>query len=36
MLDETKKLIRKFRDDRDFAKFHNGKEFVISISLEAS
>ncbi len=36
MLDETKKLIRKFRDDRDFAKFHNGKDLAISISLEAS
>ena len=36
MLDETKKLIRKFRDDRDFAKFHNGKDLAIHAGSEDS
>ncbi len=33
---ETEKNILKFRDDRDWKKFHNGKDLAISISLEAN
>ena len=33
---ETKKEILKFRDDRDWKKYHNGKDLAISISLEAN
>lgn len=33
---ETTDKILKFRDDRDFKKYHNGKDLAISISLEAS
>ena len=36
MNDTTKKLILKFRDDRDWLKYHNGKDLAISISLEAN
>ncbi|MBP5551385.1 MAG: nucleotide pyrophosphohydrolase [Bacilli bacterium] len=33
---ETKNQILKFRDDRDWLKYHNGKDLSISISLEAN
>ena len=33
---ETIELIKKFRDDRDWLKFHNPKDLAISINLEAS
>ncbi|MCH4009756.1 nucleotide pyrophosphohydrolase [Companilactobacillus sp.] len=32
----TMQKINKFRDDRDWRKFHNEKDLAISISLEAS
>ena len=35
-MDELIKKINKFRDDRDWRKFHNEKDLAISISLEAS
>ncbi len=33
---ELKEKIRKFRDDRDWAQFHNPKDMAISISIEAA
>ena len=33
---QTEQKILKFRDDRDWLKYHNGKDLSISISLEAS
>ena len=33
---ETTELVKKFRDDRDWLKFHNPKDLAISINLEAS
>ena len=36
MTEETIKEILKFRDDRDWKKFHNPKDLAISISLEAA
>ena len=36
MKDETIKQVLKFRDDRDWKQFHNPKDLVISISLEAA
>lgn len=33
---QTEQKILKFRDDRDWFKYHNGKDLSISISLEAS
>lgn len=36
MNDNTKQKILKFRDDRDWLKYHNGKDLAISISLEAN
>ena len=33
---ETVELIKQFRDERDWAQFHNPKDLAISISLEAS
>ena len=30
------KNVIKFRDDRDWKKFHNGKDLAISLSLEAN
>jgi NTP pyrophosphatase (non-canonical NTP hydrolase) len=33
---ESVKLIKKFRDERDWAQFHNPKDLAISINLEAS
>ena len=33
---ETDELVKKFRDDRDWQKFHNPKDLAISLSLEAS
>ncbi len=33
---ESVELIKKFRDDRDWAQFHNPKDLAISINLEAS
>ena len=33
---ESINKILKFRDDRDFKKYHNGKDLAISISLEAN
>ncbi len=33
--EETIELVRKFRDDRDWAQFHNPKDLAISVSLEA-
>ena len=35
-MDDLIKKINKFRDDRDWRKFHNEKDLAISISLEAS
>jgi len=34
--DEVIKKILKFRDDRDWKQFHNGKDLAISLNLEAS
>lgn len=34
--DDTIKEVLKFRDDRDWKKFHNPKDLAISLSLEAS
>ena len=36
MTEETRKMILKFRDDRDWKQFHNPKDLAISISLEAA
>ena len=36
MTEETIKQILKFRDDRDWKRFHNPKDLAISISLEAA
>lgn len=36
MTNETIKMIRKFRDERDWKQFHNPKDLAISISLEAA
>lgn len=36
MREETINKILKFRDDRDWKQFHNPKDLVISISLEAA
>ena len=33
---QTEQKILKFRDDRDWLKYHNGKDLAISISLEAN
>ena len=33
---ETEQKVLKFRDDRDWLKYHNGKDLAISISLEAN
>ena len=33
---ETVELVKKFRDDRDWSRFHNPKDLAISLSLEAS
>ncbi len=33
---ESVELIKKFRDERDWAQFHNPKDLAISINLEAS
>ena len=33
---ETVELVKKFRDDRDWKKFHNPKDLAISLSLEAA
>ena len=33
---QTEQRILKFRDDRDWLKYHNGKDLAISISLEAN
>ena len=35
-MDDLIKKINKFRDDRDWRKFHNEKDLAISIALEAS
>ena len=35
-MEETKRQILKFIDDRDWLKYHNGKDLSISISLEAN
>ena len=35
-LSEIQNRIVKFRDDRDWAKFHNPKDLALSLSLEAS
>jgi NTP pyrophosphatase (non-canonical NTP hydrolase) len=34
-LGELKKRVAKFRDDRDWKKFHNPKDLAVSISIEA-
>ena len=34
--DEVINKVLKFRDDRDWRQFHNGKDLAISLSLEAS
>lgn len=36
MKDETKELVLRFRDDRNWKQFHNPKDLAISISLEAA
>jgi len=36
MTEDTRKMILKFRDDRDWKQFHNPKDLAISISLEAA
>lgn len=36
MTEETIRQILKFRDDRDWKKFHNPKDLAISISLESA
>ncbi|HOM32870.1 MAG TPA: nucleotide pyrophosphohydrolase, partial [Bacilli bacterium] len=36
MSDDVIKKILKFRDDRDWKQFHNGKDLAISLNLEAS
>lgn len=33
---ETVELVKKFRDDRDWKKFHNPKDLAISLNLEAA
>ncbi|HPX46364.1 MAG TPA: hypothetical protein PK626_08290 [Bacteroidales bacterium] len=33
---KTKNKIIKFRDDRDWLKYHNGKDLAIFISIEAN
>lgn len=33
---KTKEKILSFRDERDWRKFHNGKDLALSLSLEAS
>ncbi len=35
-LDELKKLVARFRDERDWRQFHNPKDLAISISIEAN
>jgi len=35
-ISELKDKVRKFVDDRDWAKYHNPKDIAISISIEAS
>lgn len=35
-LETIAKQIRKFRDDRDWAQFHNPKDMAIALSIEAS
>lgn len=34
-IEELSKIIRRFRDDRDWAQFHNPKKLAISVSVEA-
>lgn len=36
MNQETKEKIIKFRDQRDWKQYHNGKDLALSLSLEAS
>lgn len=33
---ETRDIVKKFRDDRNWSQFHNPKDLAISLSLEAS
>lgn len=33
---ETVEIVKKFRDDRDWSRFHNPKDLAISLCLEAS
>ena len=33
---ETVELVKKFRDDRDWRRFHNPKDLAISLNLEAA
>jgi NTP pyrophosphatase (non-canonical NTP hydrolase) len=35
-IDYLKKLVAKFRDDRNWKKYHNPKDLAISISIEAN
>jgi NTP pyrophosphatase (non-canonical NTP hydrolase) len=35
-IDYLKKLVAKFRDDRDWKKYHNPKDLAISISIESN
>jgi NTP pyrophosphatase (non-canonical NTP hydrolase) len=35
-IDYLKKLVVKFRDDRDWKKYHNPKDLAISISIESN
>lgn len=35
-IEELKRQVNKFRDDRNWRQFHNAKDLALSISLEAS
>lgn len=35
-IEELRKKVRKFRDERDWKKYHTPKDLVLSISIEAS
>ena len=34
-IDEIKKVLKKFRDDRDWEQFHNSKDLALAVSIEA-
>jgi len=35
-LDQLREAVRRFRDERDWARFHNPKDLAISVALEAA